>query len=282
MLFLARNSRIPKALWAGALSWWSSHDLVSHSSLLFSLTERIRRRKMFLWTCWLIIWPCGKNSAWTIPWTSRKAISITLVLDMDTLAFLGLDDNALFYSRLCRLVSGSYSKIHDSSPVTTLFSKLGSVSSCFKMSWHICTRRSFRPSFSNLGTTFAQIFLIPRSSIMILHTFSLFIPSSSATILTVRRRSLRTFCLTRSTFSSVLLVDDLPLLWSSSTSSLPSLNLLCHSKRRVLCIVPSPWTFWGNFSVLVGVFPRRTRNFRLIRCSTLILCTKQEKKAKNS
>jgi len=51
----------------------------------------------------------------------KKAISITLVLDLNILAFLGLDDNALFHSRLCRLVSGSYSKIHDSLPVTILF-----------------------------------------------------------------------------------------------------------------------------------------------------------------
>ena len=72
------------------------------------------------------------------------------------------------------------------------------------------------------------------------YTLSLFIPSSSAIILTVRRRSHRTFCLTRSTFSSVLLVDGLPLLWSSSTSYLPSLNLPCHSKRQVLDIVSLP------------------------------------------
>ena len=95
----------------------------------------------------------------------------------NTLAFLGLGDNVLFHSRLCRLVSGSYSKVHDSSPVTTLFSKLGSVSSCSQMSWHTCTRRFFCPSFCNLGTIFAQIFLIHRSSVMILHTLSLFRPS---------------------------------------------------------------------------------------------------------
>ena len=163
-----------------------------------------------------------------------------MVLDLNTLAFLGLGDNALFHSRLCRLVSGSNSKIHDSSSVRALFSKLGSVSSCFKMFWHTCIRRSFCPSFSNLGTIFAQIFLIPRSSVMILHTLSSFIPSSFAIVLTVRRRSLRTICFIRSTFSSVLLVDGLPLLWSSSASSLPSLNLLCHSKRRVLDIVSLP------------------------------------------
>ena len=148
--------------------------------------------------------------------------------------FFGPCDNAFFHSRLYRLVSRSYSKIHDSSPITTLFSKLGSVSSYSEMSWYTCTRRSFCPLFSNLGTIFAQIFHIPRPSVMILHTLSLFIPNSSAIILTVRRRSLRTFCLTRSTFLSVLLVDGLPLLWSSSTCSFTSLNLLCHSKDEFL------------------------------------------------
>ena len=88
----------------------------------------------------------------------KKAICFTLVLDLNTLTFLGLGDNALFHSRLWHLVSESYAKIHDSSPVTTLFSKLGSVSSCSKMSWPTCTRRFFCPSFSNLGTFFAQIF----------------------------------------------------------------------------------------------------------------------------
>ena len=78
-----------------------------------------------------------------------------------------------------------------------------------------------------------------RSSIIIFYTLSVCIPCSSAIILTVRRQLLCTFCLTCSTFSSVLLVDGLPLLWSFSTS-LPSLNLLCHSKRWVLDNMPSP------------------------------------------
>ena len=155
MLFWARNARIPKELLA-ELSWWSSHDLVFHSrpTLLFSLTERIKRCKMILKTFWLIVWLYGKNSAWPIPRTSKKkkSISIILVLDLNTRAFLGFGDNALFHSRLCRLVSGSHSKIQDSLPVTTLFSKLGTVSSCSKMSWQTCIHCSFCPTLSNFGT----------------------------------------------------------------------------------------------------------------------------------
>ena len=132
-------------------------------------------------------------------------------MDLDILAFFDLGNVGLFHSRLCRLVNGSYSKIHDSSPVIVLLSKYGSVSS-----WVTSTRRSFCSSVNNLGTIFAQIFLIPSSSVMIVHTLSLFILNSFAIILTVKWRSLRTFYRTRSTFSSVLLVDGLLLLGSSS------------------------------------------------------------------
>ena len=112
--------------------------------------------------------------------------------DQHHLGFLG--DNALIHSRLCRLVSGLYSKIHDSSPVTTRFSKLGLVSSCSKMSWHTCTRRSFCPSFSNLGIIFTLIFSNDPPYPLTIHS------QLSAIILTVRRRSLCTFWPTRSTF----------------------------------------------------------------------------------
>ena len=96
--------------------------------------------------------------------------------------------------------------------------------------------------FSNLGTIFAQIFLIPRFSKLILYTLSLFMPSSYAIILTVRRQSLRTFSLTRPTYSSFLLVDGLPLLGSSSKTALSSLNFLSHPKSRVLDIMLSTST----------------------------------------
>ena len=101
---------------------------------LFALASPNRRSLKKISLVGTLVWPCGKNSAWIISRTSKKAISITLVLELNILAFLGLGDNALFNLRLCHLVSGSYSKIYDSSPVTTLFSRLGSVSSCSKMS----------------------------------------------------------------------------------------------------------------------------------------------------
>ena len=104
-----------------------------------------------------------------------------MILYLNTLAFSGLGDNALFHSRLCRMVSGSYSKIHDSSPVRTLFSKLGSVSSCSKMFWHTCTCRSFCASFRNLGTIFAQIFRNDAPYSLTIHTQLICYHSNSKT-----------------------------------------------------------------------------------------------------
>ena len=119
----------------------------------------------------------------------------------------------------------------------------------------------------SFGTIFAQIFRIPKSSMIIFHTLSRLISSSSAIIRTVNRRSPRTICFTRSTLSAVLLVEGLPLLESSSTSSRPSLNHLCHSKTRERDIVSSPYTSCSIPSASDGVFPSWTKNFRLIRCN---------------
>jgi len=125
------------------------------------------------------------------------------------LAFLGLGDNALFHSRLCRLVSESNQR-----SMTHCQKQL------FSASWV-----QFRVAPKCLDTlAHVSPFVLHqqpwyhfcRTSIMILHTLSLFISSSSAIIRTVRRWLLCTFSLTRWTFSSVLLVDGLPLLWSSS------------------------------------------------------------------
>ena len=80
----------------------------------------------------------------------------------------------------------------------------------------------------------------------------------------------RTICFTRSTLSAVLLIEGLPLLESSTTSSRPSLNRLYHSKTRERDIVSSPYTSCSIPSASDGVFPSRTKNFRLI--DTLLCC----------
>ena len=128
----------------------------------------------------------------------------------------------------------------------------------------------FWSSSRSFGTIFAQIFHIPKSSVIIFHMLSWLISSSSAIIQTVNQRSPSTICFTRSTLSTVLLVGGLPLLESSSTSLRSSLNHLCHSKTRERDIVSSPYTYCSIPSASDGVFPSRTKNFRLICCSVVM------------
>jgi len=54
------------------------------------------------------------------PLTIKKQFIMDFILDSLILAFLGRGEFALCYSRLWRFVSGSFSKIHYSSPVITL------------------------------------------------------------------------------------------------------------------------------------------------------------------
>ena len=115
----------------------------------------------------------------------KKIISMTLALDFNILAFLDLGDNALFHSRLCRLCIGLYSRDPTTHHQQQLFSAVDP-----KMSLLTYTLHCFGPSLSNINTISAQIFFIPRSSITVLHTHSLFMPSSFAIIPTVRRQSL--------------------------------------------------------------------------------------------
>lgn len=79
----------------------------------------------------------------------------------------------------------------------------------------------------------------------------------------VNWRSPRTTCPTRSTLTSVLIVEVLPLKEPNPLSSCPSLNLLCHSKTHVCDMV---------FQVLADVvYSNRTKIFRFIRCSVFIV-----------
>ena len=79
-----------------------------------------------------------------------------------------------------------------------------------------------------------------------------------------------TICFTHSTLSAVLLIEGLPLLELSSTSSHPSLNHLCHSKTREHDIVSSLYTSCSIPSASNGVYPSWTKNFRLICCSVVM------------
>ena len=78
------------------------------------------------------------------------------------------------------------------------------------------------------GIIFAQTLRIPRSSVITCQMLFWFNPSSSKISRTVNRRSPRTIFFTSSTLVSSLLVEELPHLGSSLTSSHPSLNLACQ------------------------------------------------------
>jgi len=80
------------------------------------------------------------------------------------------------------------------------------------------------------GTSFAQIFLMCRSSVMIRWTSVFGSPMSSAINRTFKRRSLSRTAFTRPTLLSFLEVEGRPAHCSSSLLSLPSLNAMCHLK----------------------------------------------------
>ena len=103
----------------------------------------------------------------------------------------------------------------------------------------------------------------PKSSVIIFKTL-LFFTWWLVIIRTVKWQSSHTTCLIRSTLASVLLVVDLSLLQSLFTLLRLYLNLLWHSKTRVCDASKS------ISSAYDGVFPKRTKNFRLIHSSVLL------------
>ena len=87
----------------------------------------------------------------------------------------------------------------------------------------------------------------------------------------VKRRSMQTNCRTFSMLASVVEVQGLPDFVSSSTSSLPFTNSLCHSKTFVLDMEESPQTSDNIFKIFVAVFPSLMQILILILCSSVIL-----------
>jgi len=149
-------------------------------------------------------------------------------LDLIIRAFFGRGDWEVCHSELCLLVVGSYSKIQVSSPVITRCRKSGSLVTRSKSSRETNTRLSFCSSDKFFGTSFAQFFLMCRSSVMIRWTFVFGSPTSSAINRTLKRRSLSRTAFTRATLFSVLEGEGRPARCSSSMLSLPSLNAWCH------------------------------------------------------
>ena len=80
------------------------------------------------------------------------------------------------------------------------------------------------------GTSFAQIFFMSKSSVMIRWNSVFGSPMSSAINRTFKRRSLSRTAFTRATLFSVFEDEWRPAHCLFSTLSLPSLNTLCHLK----------------------------------------------------
>jgi len=162
------------------------------------------------------------------PFTVKKADDHGLYFRFPLSRFFGRGDADVCLSILCLFVSGSYSKIHVSSPVITFFKKF--------LSFRIRSRRwrntSFRLSFFTivrfLGTNFVHNVFMANSSFKIWWTVVSFKFHSLAIIRTVSRRSGRTRIRTNSTLLSVFEVEILPERGSSLMDSRPSENALYH------------------------------------------------------
>ena len=159
-----------------------------------------------------------------------------MIFDLLILAFFGHGVADACHSLLCLFVSGSYSKIHVSSPVITFFKK-------FQSLW-IHSRRWRHTSFCSivrfLGTIFAYNFLMANSCVKIWWTVVWFKFNSLAIIRTVSRWSDRTRARTFSTLFSVFEVEGLPEQGSSLMDSQPAENALYHLNTCVLDKACSP------------------------------------------
>ena len=182
----------------------------------------------------------------TTPLTLKKAINITFTLYLNCLTFLGLGDVVLFHLRLCLLVSGLYSNIHDSSLVTTPSTspvQFLVVPGCHDALKHAAL---FGPCSTNVGPFWHRSFSSPSlpndclysclrndclySFVYTLYQFICYHLNSQPTVATH-------FLPYK---FNVLLVEGFLLLGSSSTSSLPALNLLCPLKTHALGIALFP------------------------------------------
>jgi len=97
----------------------------------------------------------------------KKQMSIDLILNLLIFAFLGRGEFAVCHSRLWRFVSGSYSKIYDSSPVITRLKNSGSLSRRSRRSRHTSLRMVFCSVVRLFGIILAHNFLTFKSCVKI-------------------------------------------------------------------------------------------------------------------
>ena len=101
------------------------------------------------------------------PLTAKKKLSINLILNLLILGFSGRGEFAVCHSRIWRFVSGSYSKIHDSSPVINRMKNSGSLSKRSRRSRHTSLRSAFCSVVSFFGTILAHTILMSKCCVNI-------------------------------------------------------------------------------------------------------------------
>ena len=204
---------------------------------------------------------------------SKNGINMTWTFVFGYFTLFSLDDVGDFLWPLWCLVSGSYSKI--SCFITSYDSRKQvwfSLMTLNDVLIHLYKQSSWS-SFRGPGTILALILCIPKSSVIIFQVLSFFISCWLTIIRAVNQWLPHTTCLSKSTLSSVQLVEGLPLLESSFTPLWISMKLLCYSKTRVRYLVIFLFVCWSISSVCDRVFPNRTKKFMFIRYSAFIVCS---------
>ena len=131
------------------------------------------------------------------------------------------------------------------------------------LSWGL----SFWSSLSILGTNFAQIFCIFSSLRLIVCTVPTLTSNCALNVSIDTRQSLSMKFFICPINSGVLTSLLLPHLSSSLTDSLPSLNLLCHSKTDARFMQDAPKVVWSIPYISVAFFPSLKQNFIAYRSS---------------
>ena len=127
---------------------------------------------------------------------------------------------------------------------------------------------------STLGTNFAQIFRIFSSSRIVVCTVPT-LTSNYAFIVSIdTQQSLSMKFFIWPINSGVLTSLLLPHLSSSLTDSLPSLNLLCHSKTDARFMQDAPKAVWSIPYISVAFFPSLKKNF--IAYHSFKVCSHQD------
>lgn len=131
VLFEVKQSVAKRAALHGALSWWSIHmsAFVAHEWHFF-WTFQGRFYKKLSWQFLLH----EQNLFWLIPFRVKKK---------SHLFNLQFFKSSMCHSLLCLLVSGSHSKIHDSSPLITWLKKFSPLTILSITSKQVFFRLSF-------------------------------------------------------------------------------------------------------------------------------------------